>query len=47
MRVSALAVATVLLAPCVHGDATTLTGKNFDKKVGKKKSAFVKFLAPW
>lgn len=30
------------------GEGTTiLTAKNFDKKVYGKKSAFVKFLAPW
>jgi len=43
--------ATLVLLACqqhVAGEAVTLTGKNFEKKVLKsKKSSFVKFLAPW
>ena len=45
MRLSVAALAG-LLALC-SGDAVELNGKNFDKKVFGKKSAFVKFLAPW
>ena len=43
MRVAALAI----LAAYVSGEAVELNAKNFEKKVHGKKSAFVKFLAPW
>ena len=40
-----LLVASLLASAA--GEAVELTGKSFDKKVGGKKAAFVKFLAPW
>ena len=43
MRAAALAI----LAAYVSGEAVELNAKNFEKKVHGKKSAFVKFLAPW
>ena len=42
MRGAVLALCTLTAAEPVN-----LTHKNFEKKVYGKKSAFVKFLAPW
>jgi len=44
-RFAILAIA--LTAPVTHALAEELSGKSFNKKIGGKKAAFVKFLAPW
>ena len=47
MRQPIAIAATFALISLSAQEPVTLTGKNFHKKVGHKKAAFVKFLAPW
>jgi len=39
--------ALALTLDATYGMAEELSGKSWNKKVGGKKAAFVKFLAPW